>query len=144
MMNGRPAPTGPPPIPSPPAQVMELLHLRMKARPDSDLRRLLFSKFSLLLSFLEVDTSGTPHPSQQTASHRSATTGTDHARQRGASAHRNRGDGDVVADIGGRRLYFASPVAHLLAAVVDGDEVLMTSVSHEHLTQLAMAATRGR
>lgn len=129
---------------------MELLHLLMKARPDSDLRLLLFSKFSLLLSFLEVDaTSGTPHhPSQQSTSHRSATTTGSvlHALQRGVSAHRNRGDGDGgdVGDISSRRLYFASPVAHLLAAVVDGDEVLITSVSHEHLTQLAMAATRSR
>lgn len=125
---------------------MELLHLLMKAGPDSDLRRLLFSNFPLLLSFLEVDATGTPHlPQQATAG--SATTGTDHTCLRSASGrnHDVAGGGDCgVGEIGGRRLYFASPVAHLMAGVVDGDEVLMTSVSHEHLTQLAMAATRSR
>lgn len=125
---------------------MELLHLLIKAKPDSDLRRLLFSYFSLLLSFLEVDANGTPRPPQQTTAG-SATTGADYARFRSEPVRNSDGGGGGGGgggDVGGRRLYFASPVAHLMAAVVDGDETLMTSVSHEHLTQLAMAATRSR
>ena len=45
---------------------------------------------------------------------------------------------------GGRRLYFASPVARLIGVVVHGDVALVTSISDDHLTQLTMAATRNR
>lgn len=109
----------------------------MKAGPNSDLRRLLFSNFSFLLSFLEMDASAAEasSPSQQAASAGPPTT--------------SRSGGIAASDIGsrrlgGRRLYFASPVARLLGAVVDEDYVLVTSISDEHLTQLAMAATRSR
>lgn len=102
-------------------QVMELLRLLVKAGPNADLRRLLFSKFSLLLSFLEVNTTASEAAS-------------------GVPGASGGGGGEV----GGRRLYFASPVARLMGVVVHGDVALVTSVSDGHLTQLAMAATRNR
>ncbi|CAN0303513.1 unnamed protein product, partial [Scytosiphon promiscuus] len=119
-------------------EVMELLRLLVKAGPNSDLRRLLFSNFSFLLSFLELDASAvdpTP-PSQKNAAGPPATS------RGGSAAAGEVGSGGKRS--GGRRLYFASPVARLMGAVIDEDFVLVTSISDEHLTQLAMAATRSR
>ena len=107
-------------------QVMDLLRRLVKAGPNADLRRLLFSNFTMLLSFLMMDMSETA----------SAATG----RRRSVDF----GGGSVVDRGGGRRLYFAGPVARLMGAVVDGDAVLVTSVSDEQLTQLARGAARSR
>lgn len=112
---------------------MELLRLLVIAGSNSDLRRLLFSKFSLLLSFLEVDVAGTPPPSRQATAPATA-----------SAVDSDRLGHDGSSGVGGRRLYFASPVARLMGVVVGGDNALVTSVSDEHLTQLAMAATRSR
>lgn len=123
-------------LPRPPPQVMELLRLLVKAGPNSDLKRLLFSNFSFLLSFLEMDAAAAadaPSPSQQNEAGPSAAT-------RSAGV----GTGREAGRSGGRRLYFASPVARLMGAVIDGDYVLVTSISDDHLAQLAMAATRSR
>lgn len=105
---------------------MELLRLLVEQGPNSDLRRLLFSNFSLLLSFLDV---GAPAPTAASSSEQAVVVG---------------GGGDGRSGGGGRRLFFASPVARLMGEVVNQDYVLVTSVSEEHLTQLAMAATRSR
>lgn len=105
---------------------MDLLRRLVKSGPNADLRRLLFSNFTMLLSFLKMDSSETAP----------AATG----RRRSVDF-----DGDAVGDRGGgRRLYFAGPVARLMGAVVDGDAVLVTSVSDEQLTQLARGAARSR
>ena len=88
---------------------MNLLRLLVEAGANTELRRLLFSNFSLLISFLKVDMS----PAQ-----------------------------DVSP--GARRLLFAEPVARLMGAVIDGNLTLVTSVSDEHLTQLARKAARSR
>lgn len=102
---------------------MDLLLRLVKAGPNADLRRLLFSNFTMLLSFLKMD-------SNETAT----------GRRRSVDF----GGGSVSDRGGGRRLYFAGPVARLMGAVVDGDAVLVTSVSDEQLTQLARGAARSR
>lgn len=102
---------------------MDLLRLLVKAGPNSDLRRLLFSNFSALLSFLKVDTARPPPTA--------------------AACEQPLGAGGGGSG-GGRRLYFAGPVARLMGAVVEGDAALVTSVSDEHLTQLARGAARSR
>lgn len=104
---------------------MDLLRLLVKAGPNSDLRRLLFSNFSALLSFLKVDTARPPAAAPA-------------ASEQPLDAGGGGGSG------GGRRLYFAGPVARLMGAVVEGDAALVTSVSDEHLTQLARVAARSR
>ncbi len=132
---------------------MELLRLLVKAGPNADLRRLVFSNFFLLLSFLEVDAAAnTPSsPPLQTAATAASVTGDDRRHQRNIDLENKSGAGCGCAGGGGRggeacgrRLYFASPVARLMGAVVDGDVVLVTSVSDEHLIQLTMAATGSR
>ncbi|CAM9296089.1 unnamed protein product, partial [Hapterophycus canaliculatus] len=119
-------------------EVMELLRLLVKAGPNSDLRRLLFSNFSFLLSFLELDATAAdaPSPSHQTPSSPPATT-----QSRDTDAV---GVGRGAGRSGGRRLYFASPVARLMGAVIEEDYVLVTSISDDHLAHLAIAATRSR
>lgn len=106
---------------------MELLRLLVEQGPNPDLRRLLFSNFSLLLSFLDV---GAPASTAASSSQQAVVVGG--------------GGGGGDGRSGGRRLFFASPVARLMGEVVNQDYVLVTSVSEEHLTQLAMAATRSR
>lgn len=138
----------------PPTQVMELLRLLVKAGPNSDLKRLMFSNFFLLLSFLEVDVSAPSSSLPQTAATAASATGADR-HQRNVDLGSKSGAGCGCGGVGGsggdwdgeacgRRLYFASPVARLMAEVVDGDVVLVTSVSDQHLMQLTMAATGSR
>lgn len=115
---------------------MELLRLLVKAGPNSDLRRLLFSNFSLFLSFLDVNVTGASPPGQAAPAPAPAP-----APSPAPTAASGNGGG---VGVGGRRLYFASPVARLMGVVVHGDVALVTSVSDDHLTQLTMAATRNR
>lgn len=115
---------------------MELLRLLVKAGPNPDLCRLLFSNFSLFLSFLEVNATGTPPPGQAAPASAPAS--------EAASGSPGSGGGGGGGGVGGRRLYFASPVARLMGIVVHGDVALVKSVSDDHLTQLTMAATRNR
>lgn len=113
---------------------MDLLRLLVQAGNNSELRRLLFSNFSLLLSFLNVDaTTCTPRRSSDTENW-----------QNEYFPGGGSGTGSASGGGGGRRLYFAAPVARLMAAVVDGDDALVKSVSDEHLTQLARGASRSR
>lgn len=111
---------------------MELLRLLVKVGPKADLRRLLFSSFSMVLSFLEGDAAGMQTSRVIGPTATSAVT-SDNPDQQGVK-HGN----------GGRRLYFATPVARLMGVVVDSDVTLVTSISDDNLTQLVMAATRSR
>lgn len=111
-------------------QMMDLLRRLVKAGPNADLRRLLFSNFTMLLSFLKM---GSCETESATSRRRSVDFN-------GVSDSDRDGEGRG----GGRRLYFAGPVARLMGAVVDGDVVLVTSVSDEQLTQLARGAASSR
>lgn len=106
---------------------MDLLRLLVKAGPNSDLRRLLFSNFSVLLSFLKVDNAAPAQTVSPPFRRQSVDFGS-----------------GSVGGRRGRRLYFAGAVARLMGVVVDGDAVMMTCVSDEHLTQLARGAARSR
>lgn len=100
---------------------MDLLRLLVKAGPNAELRGLVFSNFSVLLSFLREDTYLLSHTFSSDGSRQSA---------------------DLKG--GGHRLHFASPVARLMVVVINGDALLATSISDEHLSQLAKCVARSR
>lgn len=137
----------------------------VNAGPNPNIRRLVFSNFTMLLTFLNVDTADqssqqnvyTPTGGQyrQSDDYDDDDTGNDSGSRDWASrgiSGRSGGDGvnsddaeyGKYSDKWGRRLYFARPVARLMGAVVDGDAFLGESISEEHLKQLAMGAARTR
>lgn len=133
---------------------MDLLRLLVEAGPNDELRRLVFSNFSLLLSFLRLDdicrtplVESIPGPLRRNSASGSAAFGSSNAGAIGVSS------GGVKAEVGeeggasagnGVRLDLASPVARLMGVVLEGDVDLVTCVSDEHLTLLARGAARSR
>lgn len=97
----------------------------VKAGPNAEVRRLVFSNLSLLWSFLNLDS--IPEPGAA-------------ARDEALASARGT-DGDAGAR---PHLELAGPVARLVRVVVEGDAELVTQVSDEHLTLLARGAARTR
>lgn len=133
---------------------MDLLRLLVEAGPNEELRRLVFSNFSLLLSFLRLDdicqtppVKSIPGPLRRSSTSGSAAFGSNNTDAMGV------GSGGVQAEVGeereagarnGLRLDLAAPVARLMGVVLEGDVDLVTCVSDEHLTVLARGAARSR